>query len=255
MPECSPARATVACFSGLAAALLACAPAAAQSALRDSMFERPSIDGRKPQYPPVGRYVAAQGEAFVLDRSSKSALLKFEDEAEVFALHPRPGARGDVIWHNDIGQPVLRSTRLGGLTLFTLDRPTGTPAAFTAPTSQLKPRGLSPAGLLQSLAQASAKASRAARRLLPFEAPQVQRGEEPLYADAAQVAAEGVVLAASSRQGRSVLARIRRVRFTVGSTPSATVNRDTLDIVLAPEKGLAGRPSSKRAEQALVAAR
>lgn len=253
MLECSPVRvATAAAVSGLAG-LLACGAASAQSStLRDSMFDRPSIDGRKPQYPAVGKYVAAQGEAFVLDRSSPVALLKFEDRPEVYVLHPVPGPRGDIIWHNDVNQPVLRATRLGGLTLFTLDRPTGTPAAFSTASSQLKPRSLSPGALLQQLAQASAKASRAARRLLPFEAPQVQRGEEPLYADAAHLAAEGVVQAASTQKGRGVIARLRRVRFTVGTTPSVTVTRDTLEIVLVPQKGLAGRPSSKRAEQALL---
>ena len=256
MLERSPARlSAAAALTGLAAAFLACTPAAAQNGLREGMFDRPSVDGRKPQYPPVGRYVAAQGEAFVLDRSNHAALLKFEDTPEVYALRPTPGPRGDVIWVNDVGQPVLRSTRLGGLILFTLDRPTGTPAAFTASTGQLKPRSLSPGALLSQLAAASAKASRAARRLLPFEAPQVQRGEEPLYADAAHLAAAGVIQAATTSKGRGVIARLRRVRFTVGAAPSATVNKDTLEIVLAPQKGLAGRPSSKRAEQALLVAR
>jgi hypothetical protein len=256
MLQCSPVRAaSLVALSGMALGLLACTPALAQSSLRDTLWDRPSADARKPQYPAVGRYVAAQGEAFVLDRSSQSALLKFEDGAEVFALHPTPGPRGDVIWQNDVGQPMLRSTRLGGLTLFTLDRPTGTPAAFTAPTKELRPRAMAPAALLRQLASASARASRAARRLLPFEAPQVQRGEEPLYADAAQLAAEGVVQAAETPKGRRVLARLRRVRFTTGAAPSATVTQSTLEIVLVPHKGLAGRPSSRRAEQALVAAR
>jgi hypothetical protein len=246
MLESSSVRvAAVAALTGLAAGWLPCAPAAAQTALNGGMFDRPSVDGRKPQYPPVGRYVAAQGEAFVLDRSTSAALLKFEDEPEVYALRPTPGPRGDIIWVNDVGQPVLRSTRLGGMILFTLDRPTGTPAAFAAPTSHLKPRALSPGALLQQLAAASAKASRAARRLLPFEAPQVQRGEEPLYADAAHLAAEGLVQATSTRKGRGVVARLRRVRFTEGDAPSAVVNDDTLEIVLAPQKGWPGvlRPS------------
>ncbi len=226
----------------------------AQNSLRGGLFDRP-VDGRKPQYPPVGRYVAAQGDGFVLDRTAKAALLKYDGGTEVFVLYPQPGPRGDVIWRNDIGEPVLRTTRLGGLTLFSLDRPTGTPVAFATAAGQLKPRALSPGALLQVLATASKRASRAARRLLPFEAPQVQPGEEPLYADAAFVAADGVVSVSGSAQGRGVLTTLRRVRFTVGLAPSAMVREGTLEIVLVPDRGLAGRPSSKRAEQALLAQR
>ena len=247
----TPAHAAV-LTAGFVLALTSLAPACAQTNLREALYGSQFLDQRKPQYPVVGRFVAAQGDTFVLDRSGDVALLKFEDSPEVFALQPMPGPRGDVIWKNDIGQPVLRSTRLGGLILFTSERPTGTPAAFSAPSTDLKPRPMSPGVLLRQLAQASTKASRAARRLLPFEAPEVEAEDAAVYADAAHLVAQGVVTASGTEKGRSLLARIRKVRFTQGPKPSALVKSGTLEVVVAPDQGLAGRPSSRRAELAIL---
>lgn len=253
MPARFPALAAAVAVA-LAGAAVPHATARAQS-LKDAMFGRPSADGRKPQYPPVGRYVAAQGEAFTLDRSNGHPLLKFDDGAEVLALKPEPGARGDIIYKNDVGEPVLRSTRLGGLTLFTETRPTGTPAAFSTPAQPLKARPMSASALLQRLAQASARASRAVGALVTFEAPDVSPGAEPVFADAAALAAEGVVRTAGQRRGRFALSRLRRVRLVQGAAPTVAFARDTLQVTVAPSQGLAGRPSSSRTEQLLSVVR
>ena len=91
--------------------------------------------------------------------------MKFDDSPEIWALRPHPAPRGDVIYKNDLGEPMLRATRLGGLTLFTADRPGGSPAALTGAGGALRLAPLSPQALLEKLAQASARATRAARRL------------------------------------------------------------------------------------------
>ena len=71
--------------------------------------------------PAVARYrVEDGGSSFVLDTASaRSAFLKFEGSGEVWALHATPGPRGDVIYKNDMDEPVVRATHLGGVTLFT----------------------------------------------------------------------------------------------------------------------------------------
>ena len=115
--------------------------------------------------PPVARYVSETGDVFILDRSQPKPLLKFEHSPEVWVLLPQPGPRGDVIYKNDLGEPVLRATRLGGVTVFTDARPSGAAAALAGGGSSLKLAPLGPQALLERLAQASARASRAARRL------------------------------------------------------------------------------------------
>jgi hypothetical protein len=224
--------------------LLPAAPVCAQS-LKD-LLGRPNAGGRAQAYPVVGRYVAAQGDSFVLDRTNGGALLKFDNEIEVWALTAHPGPRGDVIYRNDVGEAMVRATRLGGLILFTPERPAGTPVAFAARTETLRGRAMSPAQLFRQLAQASVRASRGTKRVLAFEAPDVRPGAEAVFAEAATVAADGVVRAASTSKGRSVLSRLRRVRFTEGPAAAVNVVRDTLEVVIAPAKGAAGRPSSKR---------
>ena len=71
---------------------------------------------RAPTYaspaPPVARYQLDIGESFVLDRVDRDqALIRFEGGSEIWALKGVPGAHGDMIFKNDVGEPVLRATR------------------------------------------------------------------------------------------------------------------------------------------------
>lgn len=242
MPACKTALAALAVAAGLSAPVsIACAQS----------LKELGRNGRTQAYPAVGRYVAAQGDSFVMERGAAHALLKYDDAPEVWFLTPHPGPRGDIIYRDDVGRAVVRATRLGGLILFTPERPAGTPVAFSTPTTTLRPRPITPAQLLRQLAQSSVRASRAARRTLPFEAPAVTPGSEHAVADAATVAAEGLLASAATPKGRSIIARLRRVRFVEGAAPAANVLRDTLEIVVAPARGAGGRPSSKRTALAL----
>ena len=66
-------------------------------------------------------------------------------------------------------------------------------------------------------------------------------------ADAATVTAEAVVRLSRRRDGQGVLVRIRRVLLVEGDRAGAGLYRNgTLQIVVAPYEGLAGRPSSDR---------
>ncbi len=126
------------------------------------------------QAPPVARYAAGQGEVFVFDRSSGAALLKFDNSPEIWVLQPSPAPRGDVIYRNDLGEPVLRATRLGGLTLFSANTPGGEAAALMGGADDLQPPPFLPPGaVFQRMLQSSARASRAAQHLIRFDAPDV----------------------------------------------------------------------------------
>jgi hypothetical protein len=232
-----------------AVGLASATPASAQS-IRDLFSREPN--GRTKVIP--GRYVAAQGQGFELEPENGHLLLRIDGSAEVWVLKASPGARGDHVYRDDAGRDVLRATRLGGLILFTPDRPTGTPVALDRKGADIAPPTMPAGALLQRLAQASARVSKSLRRLVPFEAPDVQPGSEPLVADAARVAADGVIQAAVSVQGRRRLAAVRRVRFMEGPEPLARVNGGALEIVIAPGKGYAGRPSSQRTLQAVAGA-
>ena len=123
----------------LAFALAATAGAAnAQSSLRDAFFGNRG-ETRKAPAPPIARYVAETGDAFILDRAAPQPLLKFENSSEIWVLSPQPAPRGDTIYKNELGEPVLRASKLGGMTLFTRERPGGDAAALMGKASSIQP--------------------------------------------------------------------------------------------------------------------
>ena len=240
----------------LAAAALVCvaAPALAQPlSLRDQLFGAPP-DERAFQVPDVARFQTEAGEPFVLDRSpGRQVFMRFEADPEIWALDPTPGPRGDMIYKNDMGEPMLRATRLGGLTLFTPDKPGGTAAAFAGPAQFLRPPPIaSLAGLLQSFSQATAHASRAVGRPIFFEAAPFPAAYMGLFADTATVAAEAFSeVAARGEQARKALERFSEVQIGVARDPSAKISGKTVRIGVDPERGLGGRPSSHRIAAAI----
>lgn len=219
-------------------------PAVAQEGLRQGLFGKHGGSGRTAA-PPVARYVSEDGQAFVLDRTQGRPLLKFEDSPEVWALQPAPAPRGDVIYKNDLGEPVLRATRLGGVTLFTDARPAGAAAALAGDGPPLRLAPLGPQALLERLAQASLRASRAARRTILFEA-EATPASSALIADAATVTSVAIARMARRKDGRALLARFGKVRLVEGRKAEAVIDDAVLKITVAPAQGLAGRPSSER---------
>jgi len=213
--------------------------------LREGLFGHRPADGRQFPAPPIARYVTEDGDAFTLDRTQAKPLLKFENSYEVWALQPQPGPRGDTIYKNDLGEPVLRATRLGGVTLFTDQRPGGSAAALSGAGSPLRLAIMGPQALFERLALASARASRAARRLIPFEA-EATPTSSALIADSAMVTSEAVVRMTKNSGTRRMLDRILKVRLVSGREPDAELAQGVLEVTVAPTQGLAGRPSSDR---------
>lgn len=218
---------------------------ASAQTLREGLFGQRPSDGRRMSPPPVARYVSEEGERFTLDRSTPRPLLKFDASPEVFALQAQPAPRGDVIYKNDMGAPMLRATRLGGLTVFTEDRPGGSAAALDGDSQPIRLPVIGPQVLLERLAQASAKASRAARRLIPFEADATP-ASAPLVADAAMIVAEAVTRMSHRSDGRTLVSKIGKVVLVEGKKPAAALDRGVLRITVVPAEGLGGRPSSDR---------
>jgi len=233
----------------LAFALAACAGAAnaQQSNLRDIFGARGGSETRKAPAPPVARYVSETGSAFVLDRAAPQPLMKFENSSEVWVLSPQPAPRGDTIYKNEMGELVLRATKLGGMTLFTSERPAGDAAALMGKANSIQPPTfISVNALFQRLVQASARASRAAQHRVAFETvDDATPSTSVLVADTATVTAEAFEKMARNGD-RGLLARVARVLLAEGRKPGASLKGSDLTVTYAPDKGLSGRPSSKR---------
>jgi Domain of unknown function (DUF4908) len=234
---------------GLSAAALAVSAAAAPAPLHEAFMGGHLAD--KPTGPPAARYQTDEGAVFVLDRSTPRTLLKFENDPEIWVLDRANGPRGDVIYRNDLGEEMLRATRLGGVTVFTMRRPEGSPAALDGATQPLHIGAVSPTQLATEFYQASVRASRFARHEIVFEtgkdADVTTAGE---LADAAAIASEAIVDVAARPNGRLILARINDVVITQGGKPNAALQKNRLIVTIVPKDGLGGRPSSRRIERA-----
>jgi hypothetical protein len=116
---------------------------------------------------------------------------------------------------------------------------------------------LTPNALLQRLAQASAHASRAAQRLVVFDAPDVSPQTASLVADAATITAAAIEAMARDPKGRGMLAKVSKVVLIPGHKAQAVLDKGVLRVVIAPQPGgalrevAACRPSSRRITVAL----
>ena len=251
--------ASMALASGAAMLMAGQAAHAGPFNLGDELFNGHVLPWQHAKPPPVGLYRDEQGgdPPFVLDRSSSVVLLRFTDSQEIWVLVPQPAPRGDTLYKNDAGEPVLRVTRLGGLTLFTVTHPSGSAAALVGDAPPLRPAVVLSSGqLLQRLAQSSARTSHAVQRLVLFEAQDPTPQSAALLADAAGVTAEAVISIARHPDGKRSLSRLVKVMLTSGRKASVAFVNGVLQVVVAPRPGIAlgdieGRPSSRRVELAL----
>jgi hypothetical protein len=210
--------------------------------LRQGLFHH--RDGREAG-PTIARYITEDGDSFTFDRTQPKALLKFDSSFEVWALTAQQAPRGDTIYKNDLGEPVLRATRLGGMTLFTDHRPDGEAAALEGSGVPLRLPVMGPQALLDRLALAGIRASRAVRRLIPFEA-EATPASSALIADAALVTSDAIVRLSKRSDGHRFCDRILKVRLAEGRKAAVDLNDGVLLVTVAPPQGQAGRPSSDR---------
>lgn len=231
------------------------APAQDARALRQSLTGQAANDGRTRSAPPVARFTSDRGASFVFDRSQRNPLIQFDGESEVWALTPTPGPMGDVIFKNDMGEPVLKATRWGGMILFSKDRPTGDPVALSGQAEAFQPGHMSPSQLFQHLVRTSKRVSGTLKRLIPFEADIETPGADYLFADAANVTADAIVELSSTQDGRRILAPVQEVRLIEGRPPGAQIDGDKLVVKLDLNRGWGGRPSSKRVVKTLTSGR
>jgi hypothetical protein len=195
--------------------------------------------------------MSARGEGFILDETQSGApLLRFDGDDEVFQLSAKPGANGDITFRNDVGQPVLKATRLGGMILFSgTHADIGDPAAVTGQAQAFTPDHLSPVELVVHMGKESLRVTRACNHQVVFSGDFEDPRDDiiTLFAETASVATDALVQIASQADTRHSLDRLHEVYLMEGRPPSAKIDKGVLVIKLDPSKGAwGGHPSSKR---------
>ncbi len=233
----------VAVFAGLTAAVT---PTSGQAQVRGNIQAeqsraiavRPSRAGQ----PPSGRYVSESGEAFIFDGTGALPLFRFERRTETWVLRPTPAPRGDVIYRNDAGSQILRVTHGGGVTLYTVRAPNGSPASLTGGAEPLALPTLGPIRLFSLMNQRGSLVSQALGRLVVINLTGEE--SEALMVDALVVTTDAVIRMARSPTFRSQLAELRSITLVEGNRASVSFQRGDLRVVVNPDQSLAGRPSS-----------
>lgn len=223
--------------------------------LRDMLMRKSPEDSRGDgSSPVVGRYEAGDGDRFIFDRSGNVGLLRFEHSEEIWALKPTPAPGGDIIYRNDVDEPVLRMTRLCGLTLFTNHAPQGEPVALIGDASPARPPHVSAAYLIQALNLATVRVGRATGRPSFQIKAEGQAGMEFVFADCIAVVADTLIKMASIREGRPYVRGVRLVYIHAGKKMDVKYRGGVLDVTVRPQDGVAGRPSSTRIAKTIVGA-
>lgn len=194
--------------------------------------------------PPTGRYASETGENFIFDRSGERPLFRFERRQETWVLRPTPAPRGDIIYRNDEGTRVLRVSPEGGMTLYTVRAPNGTPASMVGPATSLALPVLGPEKLFQLMAVRSGLITRALGRTVEINL--YGDKSEALCVEALIISTDAVLRMARSATMRDRLTRLRSITIVEGGRMSATFSRGELRIVVNPAQGISGRPSSSR---------
>ena len=190
---------------------------------------------------------------FVLDRSQpRFVLLRFEGDAEIWALTSHWGPRGDEFLRNDVGDVMVRITSLGGVTLYGPLGDSGGPASRTGKARSLSAPAGGESTLQLTVERAISWFSRFGHRSIRVEAA---GGLAPsLVYEALQRTAQGMSRAPRGFFGQPQRRiKLIRVERAIGR-PTASWESGTLTIGVVPGAGYAGRPSSAAVLAALVRA-
>jgi hypothetical protein len=185
------------------------------------------------------RYATPDGAVrFIFDRSgARAALVRFEGDPEVHVLLPTMGAGGDEIYQTDNGDVRLRVTPHGGIIVYTRTIRTGAAASEEGRVAPLTPEAMAFAEMQARFRSIQNRARRATGHAVVFTIPaQMSPAAAGLVTDAAERAAEGLAAAP--------ITNVRRVVIGFGRVPAVAQRGTTLFILVAPQFGYAGRPSS-----------
>jgi hypothetical protein len=192
-----------------------------------------------------------QNIRFVLDRSQpRVVLMRFDGDAEVWALTSHWGPRGDEFLRNDIGEVMVRITSLGGVTLYGPLGSNGGPASKLGKARTLSAPSRSEGTLQLTLERALGWFSRFGHRSIRVEASGGLA--PPLVYEALQRTAQGMSRAPRGFFGQPQRrVKLIRVERAIGR-PSVTWEKGILIVGVVPGAGYAGRPSSAAVLAALV---
>lgn len=222
----------------IAAALTIAAPSVAQAQQQQQPRQPQAQPQRLFQASGASRYATPDGQVrFVLDRSGRAALVRFEGDPEVHVLRPTMGVGGDEIFQTENGDVRLRVTPHGGIVVYTRTIRTGAAASEEGRVAPLTPEALAFAEMQSRFRALQNRARRAVGETVVFTVPsELSPAAAGVVTDAAERVAEGL--------SEAPMTNVRHVVIGFGRAPAVAIRGTTLFVQVAPQFGYAGRPSS-----------
>ncbi len=235
-----------------AALWLALAPAWAQETAPRGQLSINRLADIRP-----GAYLAGETLQFDLVGAGKNYLLRFKDSPEVFVLYADHAPLGGRILKYDSGETALNVSGWGGMTVYTDAAPQGLPAMRTGDAPAPQPPSISVPDM-QSAADDEAERLVYVRRLeMRFVADWNALGDNfnlrAFAFDTMENAARGIERFTGAGTARNAFAkRISIVAIRPAARPGVELNGRTLVVAFNPDRGFAGRASSRAIARALV---
>ena len=158
-----------------------------------------------------------------------------------------------MVFKNDVGEPVLRFSGLGGMTVYTAAHPEGAPAALVGMASPIRLQTVQDIAELGGRELAvSRRVSRVLQRRVLVDIPDIGAESWTLVADVINLAADAFERDADRIHQDQKLPHVDRLLVVEGDQPTVQVGYDTVQITVAAAKGAAGRPSSAKIAKALL---
>lgn len=238
-------------LAGLAVVCLA----AGLPAAKGQTPSRPALMDAHP-VPRDGTYTAADDAEFVLDHRGNNVRVRFSGSDEVFYLTSEAAPLGARVLKYDTGDPALRVTGWGGVTLYTPQAKTGVPAEYSDVIHGVDPPPIASQDVKRFAAGLAHQLNSGGDLIIGFAADWGVLADSPelrgLACDAMRNTAYALQDAATGANRNMLAGHVHVIRIIEGDHVFALLRGGVLTIMVAPKLGPAGRPSSLKISRALA---
>ena len=238
----------------LAGVAVACMVAAGP-ALR-AQIPSPSLIAPQ-QIPHDGTYTVGDKTEFIIDHRGDQLRLRFSGSDEVFYLSSEAAPLGARVFNYDTGAPALRVAGWGGVTLYTPQEKTGVPAEYSDVVHNVDPPPVAAKDVKRFAAGLAHGLNSAGDLIIGFAADWNVLADSAvvreLVCDAMRNTTYALEQVATGPARIAIADHVHVVHIIEGNHTFALLRGGVLTVMVAPNMGEAGRPSSLAIAHALHA--
>lgn len=238
-------------FAGVAIACMA----AGAPGLR-AQIPSPALIAPQP-IPHNGTYTVGDKTEFMIDHYGDQVRLRFSGSDEVFYLSSEAAPLGARVLKYDTGDPALRVAGWGGVTLYTAQEKTGVPAEYSDVVHNVDPPPVPAKEVKRFAAGLAHELNSGGDLIIGFAADwnvlADSSGVRELVCDAMRNTTYALEQVASGPTRNAIADHVHVVHIIEGNRIFALLRGGVLTVMVAPNMGEAGRPSSLAIAHALHA--